>query len=173
MTDTYPVYQTMRLSFEQICRKERPWTALGNFMNHWYATHIDERERLIRDPLPASYPPEYHRWAVFCAAAVEWFSRTYDVPCPAWVHDPRYTLDEPWFFERGIPPQELRQATPAEFARRNVFCGPDIFANKWEFVADLWVRYGEKLAAKVGKPSDEILPYIEAACKKRQLAKQK
>ncbi|HEY0757433.1 MAG TPA: hypothetical protein VGD98_26000 [Ktedonobacteraceae bacterium] len=34
---TYEVYQTTRLSFEQIYQGERPWTALGNFMNHWYS----------------------------------------------------------------------------------------------------------------------------------------
>src|SRR5512146_2881044 len=96
----YKFYQTMRLSFEQICQGEREWTALGNFMNHWYSYHMDEREQLISDPLPGHYPPEFHRWAVFCAASVEWFCRTYEVACPTWVHDPRYMLDQPWFFHR-------------------------------------------------------------------------
>src|SRR3984893_2565610 len=94
-------YQTMRLSFEQICQGEREWTALGNFMNHWYSYHADERERLIMDPLPENYPQEYHQWAVFCAVSVEWFCNTYDVLCPGWVHNPLYVLDEPWFFDRN------------------------------------------------------------------------
>jgi hypothetical protein len=167
----YELYQTMRLSFEQICQKERPWTALGNFMNHWYSYHMDEREQLIIDPLPENYPPEFHQWAVFCTASVEWFSHTYGVPCPDWVYDPRYILDQPWFFDRGGH-KELQQTTPPEFARRNVFCGADIYANKWEFVASLWVRYGEKLTAKVGKPSDDLLPYIEAAKEKQRQSEQ-
>jgi len=165
-TYKFDTYQTMKLSFEQICQKERPWTALGNFMNHWYSYHMDERERLISEPLPENYPPEFHKWAVFCAASVEWFAHTYDVPCPEWVRNSSYMLAEPWFFETGTP-EKLRQTTPVEFASRNIFCGERVYANKWEFVADLWVRYGEKLAAKVGRPSEECLPYIEAALKRK------
>lgn len=168
----YDIYQTMRLSFEQICRGERPWTALGNFMNHWYSYHLDERERLIVDPLPETYPSEFHRWAVFCAASVEWFAHTYDVPCPEWVHNPQYMLADPWIFHENRR-EKLLHTTPQAFARRNVYCGPDIYANKWEFVADLWVRYPDKLAAKVGKPSEELLPYIEAARRRRALRAEK
>lgn len=156
----------MKHTFEQICQGERVWTALDNFMNQWYADHLQERERLIGDPLPEEYPVAYHRWAVFCAASVEWFCQTYEVPCPEWVHDARYTLDHPWYFERGEP-EELRQTTPQAFARRKVFCGADIYANKWEFMADVWARYGEKLAARGKRPSDDVLPYLESAQRKR------
>ncbi len=61
--------QTMRIAFEQICAGEREWTALGNFMNYWYAYAKDRREELVADPLPA-YDEQslyQHRWAVFCA----------------------------------------------------------------------------------------------------------
>ncbi len=165
------LYQTMSLAFQQICQGERDWTALGNFMNDWYGNHVDERERLIIDPLPENYPSEFHRWAAFCTASVEWFCHTYGVSCPDWVYDPRYTLAKPWFYGLDTH-KELRQTTPSEFARRNVFCGADVYANKWEFVASLWVRYGEKLAAKVGKPSDDLLPYIEAAKEKQRQSEQ-
>jgi len=43
--------QTMQVTFEQICAGERPWTALGNFMNYWYAYAKDRREALIADAL--------------------------------------------------------------------------------------------------------------------------
>jgi hypothetical protein len=59
-----------------------------------------------------------------------------------------------------------------EFARRNVFCGANIYANKWEVVADLWVRYGDKLAALRGEPDEELLPYSEAARQQRALRTQ-
>lgn len=172
-TYKYDVYRTMRQTFEEICAGQSPWIPLGKFMNHWYGDHPDEREQLIADPLPENYPPEFHQWAAFCAASVEWFSNTYDVPCPQWVHDPRYVLDEPWFFERGER-DKLQQTTPHEFARRNVYCGANIYANKWEFVADLWARYGDKMAAKLGRqPDEELLPYIEAARRRRALQTEK
>ncbi|HEY1348228.1 MAG TPA: hypothetical protein VGF67_01220 [Ktedonobacteraceae bacterium] len=167
-TYSYDVYHTMRQTFAEICAGQSPWIPLGKFMNHWYGDHPDERERLICDSLPENYPPAFGPWAAFCAASVEWFCHTYGVACPAWVHDSRYVLDEPWFFERDDQ-AVLQRTTPPEFARRNVYCGAHIYANKWEFVADLWVRYGDKLTAKGRKPDDSLLPYIEAARRQRTL----
>jgi hypothetical protein len=125
----------MRIAFEQICAGEREWTALGNFMNYWYAYAKDRREELVADPLTA-YDEQslyQHRWAVFCAASVEWFCNKYHVPCPSWVHDPKYTLSKPWFFHLHEPVKSrLLETTPEEFARRNVYCGDNCYANKWE-----------------------------------------
>src|SRR2546429_9913825 len=78
--DMWDHYQTMRITCEQICRGRAPWVALGNFMNDWYANHFFEREQLIIDPLPETYPSEHHQWVAFCAASVRWFCSTYDVP---------------------------------------------------------------------------------------------
>ena len=126
-------YQTMKLSFEQICQRERIWTALGNFMNDWYAYHVDERERLIIDPLPETYPQEFHRWAVFCAASVVWFCNKYGVACPDWANSPKYALPEPWFLDH---PERMHlrliATTPREFSERNIYCGGRVYANKWE-----------------------------------------
>jgi hypothetical protein len=135
--------QTMRHAFREICQGERPWTALGNFMNYWYEYAKDRRETLILDPLPAydEHNLEHHQWAVFCAASVEWFCHTYDVPCPSWVHDPKYMLTEPWFFRaREEARARLRKTTPEEFTRRNIFCGDKCYANKWELVEQLHQR---------------------------------
>ncbi len=133
--------QTMRLAFQQICAGEREWTALGNFMNYWYSYAKDRREELVADPLPAYDEQSLHdhRWAVFCAASVEWFCHKYHVACPEWVHDPKYTLAEPWYFYKNLfghetesQREKLRQVTPEEFTRRNVYCGDNCYDNKWE-----------------------------------------
>jgi hypothetical protein len=60
--------QTMRIAFEQICAGEREWTALGNFMNYWYAYAKDRREELVADPLPA-YDEQslYLSWTTVCS----------------------------------------------------------------------------------------------------------
>lgn len=132
--------QTMRIAFQQICEGKREWTALGNFMNYWYAYAKDRRQELVADPL-ASYndqSPHQHQWAVFCAASVEWFCNKYNVPCPSWVHDPKYTLSEPWFFYQHEPVKSrLLKTTPEQFTQRNIFCGDNCFANKWELVEQL------------------------------------
>ncbi|HEX4208506.1 MAG TPA: hypothetical protein VHZ51_30725 [Ktedonobacteraceae bacterium] len=128
--------QTMSIAFRQICEGERDWTALGNFMNYWYSYAKDRRPELMTDPLP-EYDTQslyQHRWAVFCAASVEWFCDTYTVPCPSWVHDPRYTaLADPWYFyEHEEAKSILRRTTPKQFTKRNIFCGDNCYANKWE-----------------------------------------
>jgi len=127
--------QTMRLSFEEICQGERPWTSLGNFMNDWYEYHKDHRAELVADPLPSSetYSPEMQKWAAFCAASTEWFCSTYGVPCPTWVHSSRYVLPEPWYTRQAEKVRQwLIDNTPDEFAKRNIFCGNRMFLNKYE-----------------------------------------
>ena len=125
--------QTMRVSFEEICQGQTPWVPLGNFMNDWYAYHPDRRAELVADPLPETYPPEYQKWAAFCAGAVEWFCSTYGVPCPSWVTDSQYILDAPWFYyDREKVRTWLLTTTPEVFTRRNIFCGNRMFLNKWE-----------------------------------------
>jgi len=151
--------QTMSITFRQICEGERDWTALGNFMNYWYAYAKDRRAELIAEPLPAYDETSLyqHRWAVFCAASVEWFCNKYAVSCPSWVHDPNYTLSEPWFFHLHEPVKSrLMQTTPKEFTRRNVFCGDNIYANKWEFIEN-WrksLTYKEKHKALL--PEEQV-----------------
>lgn len=126
-------YQTMRLSFEQICQGEAPWVALGNFMNDWYAYHFEERERLVVDPLPEEYPQEYRQWASFCAASVLWFCSTYELSCPSWADNPRYVLPEPWYmdYQPGFR-EHLRKSTAEEFTRYNIYCGDRVYTNKYE-----------------------------------------
>jgi hypothetical protein len=66
--------QTMALTYQEICQGERPWVALGNFMNDWFDYAKDRRTQLVVDPifLPESPNSEALRWAAFCTASVEW-----------------------------------------------------------------------------------------------------
>lgn len=134
--------QTMSCAFRDICQEEEPWVALGNFINYWFAYAKDRREELIADPLPVyeKQSEHQHQWALFCVASVEWLSRKYQVPCPAWVNDPCYatSLPVPWFLrDTDSAKARLLETTPEEFRRRNIYCGDDVYANKWEFIEQL------------------------------------
>ncbi len=130
---------TMALTYQAICQGERPWVALGNFMNEWFDYAIDRRAHLIADPLtlPEELSIDALYWAAFCAASVEWLCARYEIPCPAWVYNPSYSLPEPWFDSPGAHKPQVRerliQQTPEPFARRNVYCGNRVFANKYDF----------------------------------------
>ena len=129
----------MALTFQKICQGELLWVALGNFMNDWFDSAGDRRIELITSPLSLPEPPseEMLRWAIFCAASVEYLCRRSDVACPLWVNDLQYTtLPEPWFdVPMAYKPSVqafLREQTPEPFAKRNIYCGNRVFANKYD-----------------------------------------
>ena len=134
--------QTMAWTYQEICQGQRPWTALGNFMNDWFDYEKDRRAQLVVDPIvvPDSPSIDLFRWAVFCAASVEWFCKRYEVTCPNWVYNPAYCLTEPWFYALNAESPRVRerliQQTPEPFVKRNVYCGDRLFANKWELVEE-------------------------------------
>jgi hypothetical protein len=136
----------MALTYQDICRGERPWVALGNFMNDWFAYAKDQRAQLVAEPiaLPESPSSDLLRWAAFCAASVEYLCERYGVSCPSWVHHPAYCLSEPWFDSPGAYKPQVRerliQQTPEPFTRRNIYCGNRMFANKYELVEQLLRR---------------------------------
>jgi hypothetical protein len=137
---------TMALTYQAICQGERPWVALGNFMNEWFDYAKDQRAQRITDPLtlPEETSSDALSWAAFCAASVEWLCARYEIPCPAWVYHSAYSLPEPWFDSPGAHKPQVRerliQQTPEPFARRNVYCGNRMFANKYDF-ARQYQRY--------------------------------
>jgi len=142
--------QTMAFSYQEICQGERPWVALGNFMNDWFDYAKDRRAELVATALslPSPLSDNSFRWAVFCAASVEYLCDRYGVPCPSWVHNPAYCLSEPWFDAPMAHKPEVRewlmQETPEPFIRRNIYCGNRMFNNKWELVeqyAPLFARW--------------------------------
>jgi hypothetical protein len=137
--------QTMKQVYEEISQQgANPWIALGNFMNSWYNYHKSRRRMLIKEPpaLPEQPTLEQLQWATFCAASVEYFCQKYAIPCPKWVHDPRYTtLPEPWFFSGYAHleqvREELKEESPEPFKQRNIFVSKRIYANKYEIAEDL------------------------------------
>ena len=128
--------QTMRRAYSDICQGEDPWTALGNFTNAWYDYAKGMRPSLVRQPLVSpDYDTAYtKRWAAFCAASVEFLCERYHLPCPQWVHDPRYILPQPWSGSDIFPDitQQSIKTTPLPFVKRNIFCGNGHFKNKYE-----------------------------------------
>ena len=133
--------QTISISYKEICEGEDPWIPLGNFMNDFFGNFPDRREDLVKDPiqLQEDAPLELQRWAVFCAAAVEYLCLEYGVPCPDWVHDAVYTLPDPWFYSLGAHKTSVRERlmrqTPEPFTRSNIYCGNRMFVNKYELAA--------------------------------------
>jgi hypothetical protein len=130
--------QTMAVTYAQICQGERPWTALGNFMNDWFGCAKDRRAYLVLDPLPEpqEWTRETCRWAAFIAASVEWLCQKYGVTCPEWVYNPGYILPETWWCSAGAQKPQVRarliEETPKPFIRRNIYCGNRMYNNKYE-----------------------------------------
>ncbi len=95
----WPELQTMRMTYQQITKGERPWNALGDFLNYWFGYAPDRREELVKDPIQEPEGPalDLHQWAVFCAASVEYLCQRSGLPCPDWVTAPgtRRTLARP------------------------------------------------------------------------------
>lgn len=153
--------QTMAWTYQEIYQGEQPWVALGNFMNDWFDYARDQRAELVSTPLSLPEHPteEQHRWAVFCAASVDYLCERAQLPCPSWVHDPLYApLAEPWFdapmAHKPSVQAFLRESTPEPFAQRNIYCGNRVFANKYELAE----RYHELLRSRnVPSASSPIL----------------
>jgi hypothetical protein len=142
MVKTLEALQTISISYREILAGEDPWIALGNFMNDFFGNYPDRRTELVREPLqvPTYVTPEEHRWTVFCAATVEHLCQKYELACPAWVHNPAYSLAEPWYYAMGAHKPHVRarleRETPEPFARRNIYCGNRMFVNKYELAAE-------------------------------------
>ena len=130
--------QTIAVSYKEICEGQRPWNPLGNFMNDFFGNFPDRRDELVKDPIeePKDATYDMHKWAVFCAASVEYLCEQYSLACPDWVNNPAYTLPEPWYDSPGSEkPQvreRLRQKTPLAWTKRNIYCGNRVFWNKYE-----------------------------------------
>lgn len=135
---TYIELQTMAMSYKEICEGQRPWNPLGNFMNDFFGNFPDRREELVKDPIeePKDATPDMNKWAVFCAASVEYLCDRYNIPCPEWVNEPTYTLAEPWYDSPGAEKPQVRERlerkTPFAWTKRNIYCGDRVFWNKYE-----------------------------------------
>ncbi len=138
--------QSIHDTYEQIVQGERPWTALGDFLNYWYCYAADRREELIRESLglPDNITPELRRWATFCTASVEYLCERDQIPCPDWVNNPSYSLAEAWFTGLGANKSHVQarllEETPAVFRKRNIFCSPHAFSTKYDIAVDVRQR---------------------------------
>lgn len=140
----------MARAYREICEKTdaTPWVPLGNFMNDFFDNFAERREELVRDriEIPVDVTPELQKWAVFCAASVEYLCARYDLPCPAWVQEAAYApLEEAWFFspaaERNPRVRErYERETPDAFKRRNIYCGNKVYVSKREAAAELKLK---------------------------------
>jgi hypothetical protein len=136
-----PRYFTMADAYCALCAGEQPWVALSEFQHAWYEASFVERAALVHDPieLPASPTPDEWRWAVFCSASVEWLCQVAGLACPVWALNARLRLDNPWFdfdspgSHKDTVRAYLLATTPEPFARRNIYCGDRVFADKSEF----------------------------------------
>ena len=134
--------QTMALTYREICEGETPWVALGNFLNDFFGNFPDRREELIHTPIQelAEPPLEMQRWAIFCAASVEYLCQKYEMACPDWALASTAPLSEPWFHSPAAHKPQVRERlqreTPEPFTRRNIYCGNRVFLNKYEVAAE-------------------------------------
>ena len=124
-------YHTITETFENICKGETEWVAIGNFLNDWWYYAVDSRKKLIETPLAPAPTSGLHRWAAFCAAMVEWLCEQDDIPCPSWVKQKGYVLPDPWFYDdKWTRKAKLLATSPASFKRRNIYGGDRMFLSK-------------------------------------------
>ncbi len=116
--------QTASETFDRIRSGTTPWVAIGDFLDDWRRSAVEDRFELVNTSLARASTPEEHKWAAFIAAMVEWLCWQDDLSFPEWTGQQDYILSEPWFLYKG---QNLRAwqlvTTPAPFKMRNIFGG--------------------------------------------------
>jgi hypothetical protein len=128
----YPTHSVANAA-SQIYQGEDPWYVLGDFFHDWWCYAINYRQDLIAEPPAIGSTLEEKRWAAFCAAAVEELCSRTSFPCPTWVNQQDYFLEQPWFYDTQLSQRDWLLSTTLEpFKRRNVFVGGNVLDNKYE-----------------------------------------
>ena len=124
-TSTYRWHrQTIAETFERILRGTTPWVAIGDFLDDWKRSAVEDRYELVEKPIAAAPTLDMLRWAAFCAATVEWLCWQDDRDWPVWTDQEQYLLADPWFLYEGkrLVAWQL-VTTPAPFKMRNIYGG--------------------------------------------------
>ncbi len=118
-------------AFARLQGGERPWVAIGDFLDDWYfrAKTNEVRAMMVRDEIAPARGADETRWAAFFAAMIHRLCSQYKVLAPAWVQDSKYVLVDPWFMSGGeaLRAWELIESPP-EFKMRNVFGGDNVLS---------------------------------------------
>ncbi|GCE50338.1 hypothetical protein EI42_06299 [Thermosporothrix hazakensis] len=129
--------QTISRAYQEILEGEAPWVAISEFAHSWFGYYPQRREELVREPIEPGETQELRQWAAFCAASVEYLCQKDQIACPDWVHNPHFSLPEPFYTHplatrKPHIRERLEQEAPPAFAKRNVYCTNRVYANKYE-----------------------------------------
>lgn len=95
---------------------------IGNFLDMFYRSTLKEREAMVsQEPEDSERLDAY--MLPFLAAMTHKLCNDYRVPCPQWVHKPKYRLRDPYFplNAKGKLRELLMRESPPEFRERNLF----------------------------------------------------
>ena len=118
--------QTIAETLQRIYNSTTPWVAIGDFLDDWRRSAIEDRSELVADsPVTAdALTKDQQKWLTFCAAMVEWLCWQDNLPFPEWTSKEGSSLQEPWFLYKGWRLRAWQLATtPAPFKVRNIFGG--------------------------------------------------
>ena len=63
--------QTIAETFERILNGTTPWVAIGDFLDDWRRSKVEDRYELVETPIAEAPTLGMLRWAAFCASMVE------------------------------------------------------------------------------------------------------
>lgn len=108
--------------FEDV-QNQKPFSiCFGDFLDEFYSSSSENQSAMINEE-PLRYKDIDRPIYVYAAAAVHKLANDYNLPVPAWVFEPYYFLDRPYFAmnAKGTLRLLLLYQSPPEFKFRNFF----------------------------------------------------